>query len=202
MNSKVVSLSPYKMNYQVSGEESIGELLKFFETSYVDGKKSFAISSTHYHSLQQKLILAVMQFFNKKYPNIKIATISFACDSGNFQEFSTHASATKEVGINNFGKLFDLISWDYLIENKLEQALLNRYDLLLWELPELEKMVSMADVLTESLAIMDAAYLISNRLSTQSKYEFAEGISQYFLNHGVNIAHLFVEKHTEEKKAS
>jgi hypothetical protein len=202
MNSKVVSLSPYKMNYQVSGEESIGELLKFFDTNFLSGKKSFAISSTHYHSLQQKLILALLQFFNKKYSNKKIATISFSCDSGNFQEFSAHANATRVAGVNNFGGLFDLISWDYIIQNKLEKSLLNKYDLLLWELPELEKIVSMADVLTESLALMDAAYFISNRLSSQSDNEFAEAVSQYFLNHGVNISHLLVEKQTEEKKAS
>lgn len=202
MNDKVLSLSPFKMNYQVNGEESVGEFLKFFESNFLNGKKNIAVSSTHYHSLQQKLILTVLQFFNKKYPNLKMGVISFSCDSGNFQEFNAHSSATKEVGINNFGKLFDLISWDYVLDNKLEKSIAQKYDLILWELPEMEKMVALDDTLGDSLASIDSVYLISNRLSTQNDTDFREAISQYFLNHGVNIAHLFKEIKAEIKKAS
>ena len=124
MKSNVVSLNSYKMNYQVGGDDSIADILNICEANFKKGLKNMAISSTHYHSLQQKLILSALQFFNLKYPHKKICTISFSCDSGNFQEFSAHATATKQAGVSSFGGQFDLISWQHLIENKIEKKFL------------------------------------------------------------------------------
>lgn len=188
MKSNVISLNSYKMNYQVSGDESVGDLLNVIETNFINGEKNVAISSTHYHSLQQKLILLALYRFNIKFPKLKIGTISFACDSGDFKEFTTHADATMNEGVFNFNGHFDLISWKYLIDNKLEKSITASYDILIWELPELEKLVSMSLELKESLAQMNSLFIISNRLNTDDDTNFAHSVCQYFMNHGVDIS--------------
>ena len=188
MKSNVVSLNSYKMNYQVGGDDSIADILNICEANFKKGLKNMAISSTHYHSLQQKLILSALQFFNLKYPHKKICTISFSCDSGNFQEFSAHATATKQAGVSSFGGQFDLISWQHLIENKIEKKFLNRYDIIFWELPEIEKLASMSEELQETLAKIEFVFIISNRLNSYDDIDFSHSISQYFLNHGIDIS--------------
>lgn len=188
MKSNVISINSYKMNYQVCSDESVSDLLNVIETKFKNGEKNLAVSSTHYNSLQQKLILLALYRFNLNYPKLKIGAISFACDSGNFKEFTAHANATVDEGIFNFSGHFDLISWKYLIDNKLEKSITASYDILIWELPELEKLVSMSLELKESLAQMNSLFIISNRLSTDDEADFAHSVCQYFMNHGVDIS--------------
>lgn len=178
------------MNYQVNGEKSVGDLLNGIEANFLLGEKNIAISSTHYHSLQQKLILLALYHFNTKYPHLKMGAISFSCDNGDFKEFSDYANATTQEGVLNFSDHFDLISWDYLIKNKLEKSIGDSYDILIWELPEIEQLAAKSKELQDSLANIHALFIISNRLNSDSDREFAASISQYFINHGVDISQI------------
>ena len=193
-----------KLKYKVDGEEFAIKLLNYFEKCLKSGEKNIGISSTHYYSHQQKLIILGLSHFNLKYPDLKVGIVSFSWDAGHFREFRKNSTEKIKGAVYNYQEHFDLISWEYLLDTQQEEVVASSYDILIWELPEIQFLSSHSVALKKSLEVLNSLFIISNRLKTHDDEAFSKSISQYFLNHGVNISSILPEnfemKTTQIKK--
>lgn len=193
-----------KLKYKVDGEEFAIKLLNYFEKCLESGEKNIGISSTHYYSHQQKLIILGLSHFNLKYPDLKVGIVSFSWDAGHFREFRKSSTEKIKGAVYNYQEHFDLISWEYLLDTQQEEVVASSYDILIWELPEIQFLSSHSVALKKSLEVLNSLFIISNRLKTHDDEAFSKSISQYFLNHGVNISSILPEnfemKTTQIKK--
>lgn len=201
MDENIINFSETrKMKYKVNGEEFAIKLLNYFEKCFKSGEKNIGISSTHYYSHQQKLIILGLNHFNLKYPDLKVGIVSFSCDEGHFKEFRKNSTEVLKDAIYNYQEHFDLISWEYILETGQVGVIASSYDILIWELPEIQFLSTNAKALKESLEVLNSIFIISNRLKTHDDEAFSKSISQYFLNHGVNISSILPAKFEMTKK--
>lgn len=189
MDNNILNFSDSKkMKYKVNGEEFALKLLDYFEKSYQNGDKNIGVSSTHYYSHQQKLIILGLNHFNLKYPDLRVGIVSFSCDTGHFKEFKQNSTEIEKHAVYNYQGHFDLISWQHLLDTKQINTISTRYDVLIWEVPEIQFLSQNASALKEGLENLNALFIISNRLKSHDDAAFSKSISQYFLDHGVNIS--------------
>ena len=188
MSGSAVSINSRNINYHVSGVDFSNDLFTSVDQNLINGEKNIAICSTHYHALQQKLIISYLNFFNQKNKNLKLAVITFSYDSGPFEEFYSQATISSEQGIYHFSEYFDLISFEYILKNNLEKNITDSYDLIFWEMPEIEKLAQDAYRLQPFLEKIQALYIVSNPWAHATNEEHAYRTGQYFLNHGVKLS--------------
>lgn len=201
MDRNVVGVSDdKKMKYEVNGEEFAIKLLEYFEKCYKSGEKNIGVSSTHYYSHQQKLIILGLSYFNLKYPHLKVGIVSFSCDASYFREFKNSSKEILSNAVYNYQNHFDLISWQYLLDTHTTKAVGDSYDVLIWELPEIQFLSNHSHTMKESLEAISSLFIISNRLKGHDDDDFLQSIAQYFLNHGVNISHLLPLKKAQGVK--
>ena len=88
--SDVINLKQKESNktpfYKVSNHLELFKVGTSFYKDYKEGFKSFAISSTGYHSSQQQTILGLASFFDHTKEDLKILVLSENLLTGTFQE--------------------------------------------------------------------------------------------------------------------
>jgi hypothetical protein len=169
------------------------KLLETFEKCLLSKQKSIGVTSTHYNSHQQKLIIVGLNHFNNNHPDLKIGIVSFSIDSGYFRELKLNSSI-------NQNDRFNLISWQQLLDTNTVQKTAESFDILIWDLPEIQFLSRNSADLKESLESLDSLFIISNRLKTQDDSAFKKSISQYFLNHGLNISTILTDSVEKPRK--
>ncbi len=159
----------------------------FVKKAIEEKKKSLAFSSTHYMSQQQKAILHAAQIALSEKPNIKIAIVSFSLQTGYFQDLIKDSNIIVEEEKFSIHPQLCFINWDAVIKNQSEQEVVDEYDLIFWELPEIEYISANQMILLKSLSTIESLAIVSNRLESQDEEQFLTAIDQYFQVHGVKI---------------
>jgi len=198
--------------YKVSNHQELFKIGRSFYEDYTSGVKSFAISSTGYQTSQQKTILGLASFFDHK-DDYKIVIVSDNLNEGAFKDI---VSISKDLSVNfcedpiavkSFYNHFDFVDLNDLLDlsidhsaNEMESifdSLVDYYDLIFWDVPELYKIQTRAQryfpmiMKFESLSI-----IVSRELSKQSD---VDDLKQFFLGYGINMKGLlFEEKHSFE----
>ena len=136
--------------FQVCKPEELIQIGQSFVSDFINGVRSFAISSTDYKSSQQRLTLALACYFDSLY-DMKILVVSDSLGSGPYSALTkTLRPETRRMGngeraikVNRFTSNLELISLNDLIANHAEidgfkemtQEFLSNYDVVFWDNP-------------------------------------------------------------------
>jgi hypothetical protein len=183
--TNVLSFKKAKPSISINSGEELLSLFNLFEENFQKGEKSVAFSSTNYRSSQEKSVLLAVDYFNKKYPSLKIAVVSFKLDHGLFKEYlgmlGKDLSDTIVVSRN-----FSLIDWNPSL--KMDPLdIVDEYDMIFWDLPDLDFIQKNSEDLSRFFETMDALYIVSIRFEKFDEEHFKKTIYNYYLDHGLDI---------------
>ncbi len=166
---------------------SIDIVQGFVTKAFEERKKSLGFSSTHYMSQQQKAILLATKMALQEKPNLKIAIVSFSLQTGYFQDLLKESRVIVEGEKFSVHQQLYFVSWDALIKNQAEHEVVDEYDFIFWELPEIEYISANQKLLQKSFSYIQSLAIVSNRLESHDDEQFLKAIDQYFQVHGVKI---------------
>jgi hypothetical protein len=198
---KILNLPIPNLKYQVSNEESFKVILDSIEKNFYKGEKSIAFGSTHYKNLQEKSIILVCDFYNKKFPSLKILVVSFDLNSGVFARFSKESKLRKHSHYV-FSPNLHFMDWDMV--SKLDspmQDVVDNFDIVLWDLPELKVITERQAELRSSFISMDALYIISLKKNKFKDLDFQREIMLYYQDHGLDIRTILPWEFGKTKRA-
>ncbi len=203
--------------YKVSNHHEVYRVGASYLADYVDGIKSFAISSLGYQASQQRMILGLASYFENK-KKMKIGIIS---DNLFLGAFKTVVQSSKVIEVSGGGKTpmilvhrfhehFDFLDLNELIEQAkspgvdfydLLKEVMSLFDLVFWDVPELHKIetsrVQYFPIVKcfESLSIIVAKGYTRREEVTQ--------IRNFFSGYGINLKGLLLDEprspRTEDK---
>ena len=182
MNDNVI-----KIQRKIDHTNSIKLVEVFVKKAFESNKKSLAFSSTHYMSQQQKAILHAAQVALSEKPKYKIAIVSFSLQTGYFQDLIKDSNVIVEGEKFSLHPQLYFINWDSVIKNQCEQEIVDEYDFIFWELPEIEYISANQKLLLKSFSTIESLAIVSNRLESHDEEQFLKAIDQYFQVHGVKI---------------
>lgn len=194
--------------YKVSNHSELVKLGTGFLEDFKNGLKSFAIGSTGYLNSQQKTIVGLASFFDH-HDDLKIAIITDNLFSGVFseiiksgqeQEIELPISETK-LPIFTFYSHFDFLDLNKLLEiprnndninyEQRVEEVINHYDLILWDLPELPKLEQEPESYFPILQSFDSLTIIVSRSS--SRQASVGKIKEFFGSYNINIKGLIFD---------
>lgn len=170
---------------------------------FADGVKSCAISSSGYLGAQQKLIIAMAIFLERKgHKKIGIVTNSF--DSSFIKPFVSHSKEvileSSNLKLLNFENQFYFITYDDLIrlknsDSKFDVSELYKnikmdFDALLWDLPSVEYLKQNLQDYYGVLKIIDSISIVA--MYGKSKTRDIQEIRSFFSCHGISLNGLFL----------
>ena len=173
--------------YSVVDDGEFNKIFSLVENNFFNGEKSIAFGSTHYKNSQEKCIALVCDYVNKKRPGLKILVISFEVKKGAFSAFYSNAIKVNEY-LYNFLPNLTFGDWNIILkETSLPKELVDEYDLVFWDLPDLMTITDKHEELKSSFENMDSLYLISLKNSKFDDEHFKREIFQYYQDHGLDI---------------
>ncbi len=175
-----------KLKLEVGSDTEIIELLTKFENNFQQGEKSIAFSSTNYRSSQEKSILLAIDYFNQKYPTLRLCVVSFQIESGLFKELLFNGGEAKSYETYRVNRQLDFVDWAKVLK-KDPLDIVDEYDMVLWDLPDLEFIQREYDRLHTYFEHMDALYIVSLKHKKFDDEHFKRTISDFYRDHGLNI---------------
>ncbi len=206
--------------YKVENHQELFKIGASFLSDYQSGIKSFAISSTGYHTSQQKTIMGLASFFDHQQ-DLKIAIVTEGLENGYFSDVINFDYA-HEVDIGNemtfnvltFHDHFDFLSLEELLLNEKTaeededlieniDIFLDSYDLIFWDVPEIHRIQTSLTIYFPMLERFECLSLIVAQ--SRTKKEEIDHIVNFFRDYGVTLkGFLFdgapVEDNVEDKK--
>lgn len=182
----IVELKRPGVKFEVSSDDSVRKFLELIQTNFVNGEKSIAFGSTHYKNSQEKSIILACDFFNKKYPSLRILVVSFNLKDGAFAPFVE--LSTKKKDFYQFQPNIHFMDWEELLSLEVTpQQIVDEFDMVFWDLPSLETIGKKQEELRSSFASMDSLYLISLKNNKFDDRGFMVSIMHYYQDHGLDI---------------
>ncbi|MFA6236660.1 MAG: hypothetical protein WC635_04960 [Bacteriovorax sp.] len=189
--------------YKIVNHEELFKIGKGLLLEVEKGVKNFAFTSTGYKNSQQRTILGLCCFFDQN-ASYKICIVSDHLSQGVFKDLIDSSSLNSYsigsgediVKYKSFHHHFDFIDYSELSKfygNHLYTktfdaevaSILSRYDIILWDIPEMEKMKQnphfhyRVSHFYESLTV-----IVSQSTSSGKQVEF---IKNFFSNYNINL---------------
>lgn len=200
--------------YRVSNHHELYKIGASFYSDFSNGMKSFAISSTGYPQSQQNSILGLASFFDHK-EDLRIAIISDNLKEGVFSDIvkksvQKNLNLTDEVTCKalSFYDHFEFINLeevlDYVMNEDIEgydeliTALFEQYDVVFWDVPDLEKIKSNSERYFPVIMNFDSLSIIVARALSNSK-DIKE-ITEFFKGYGISLKGLLFENQAVKNK--
>lgn len=196
--SNIAKIHPFQDHYEVVNSELVEDVLDKLKSNFIKGERSIAFSSTNYQSLQHKCIFLSAQYLHGIYPNIKIGIVTFNWDKGIIKPFFDE-SETVNLFTKKFHHHFHLIDWANLFHDENAQDRLKEYDLLLWDMPDIDFIKNNYDLLKDQVVLIDTLYVISLKNKHFTDDDFLESIQKYYFDHGLDISKVLPWKKKVEK---
>jgi len=195
--------------YRVANHLELFKIGKSFFEDYEKGYKSFAISSTGYHSSQQQTILGIASFFDYNCDDVNILIISNNIFDGIYKEL-IESSSFNEVtfkdshytcDVHSFHEHFDFLDFQALVETfkkeespdheKVLDLLFKSYDLIFWDVPELNLIKESPSIYYPVISHFDClSIVVSNNVS---RVKDVEQIGDFFSSYGLSLKGLLVD---------
>lgn len=173
------------LKYDVTHQEELNPFLEKLHANFLHGEKSIAFGSTQYKNSQEKCIVLASHFFNQNFPSLKILIITFDMNSGVFSSFT--ASASQRDSYYFFDRNLAFCDWDTLIKKNIDiKMLVDDFDLIFWDVPDLKMIRTRQQELASSFARMDCLYLVSLK-NVSDEEKFKREIMHSFKDHGLDI---------------
>lgn len=173
------------LKYEVTHQETLKPFLELLQTNFLQGEKSIAFGSTHYKNSQEKCIVLASHFFNQNYPTLKILVVTFDLNSGVFSSFTS--SSSQRDSFYFFDRNLVFCDWESLLRKNVDiQTLVDEYDLVFWDIPDLKFIRNRQQDLASSFARMDCLYLVSLK-NVSDEEKFKREIMHSFKDHGLDI---------------
>lgn len=189
--------------YKISNHEELFRIGRGLLAEVDKGIKSFAFTSTGYKNSQQRTILGLCCFFDQN-ANYKIAIVSDHMEHGVFGELvnlsslNTYSIGNGEdtVKYKSFYHHFDFIEYSEFIkfyENHLYtknfdsemSKILGNYDLVLWDVPEMEKMKQHPHFHYRLAHFYQSMTIIVSQSSSSGKQ--IDFVKNFFSNYNINL---------------
>ena len=183
--NNVLPFKKEKPKIDLKNSDDLITLFNQFEDNFQKGEKSVAFSSTSYRSSQEKSIFMAADYFNKKYPSLKVAIVSFQLNHGLFKEYFNWMNLPV-TEINNISSNLSLLDWSHHL-SKDPLDIVDEYDMVFWDLPELDFIQKHSEELTKFFEQMDSLYIVSIRFEKFDEEHFKKTIYDYYLDHGLDI---------------
>ena len=201
--------------YKVENHQELFKIGDSFLSDFKSGIKSFAISSTGYHTSQQKTIMGLASFFDHQ-EDLKIAIVTEVLEGGYFSQLMNidekhNVEIGKELSFNvhSFHGHFDFLSLEELLLNEkaaeddqdmLESIddFLESYDLIFWDVPEIHRIQNSLQIYFPMLERFECLSLIVAQSLT--KKEEVDHIISFFKDYGVTLKGFLFDGHTVEEK--
>jgi len=193
--------------YKVSNHHELFKIGSSFYKDYLTGVKSFAITSTGYQTSQQNTILGLASFFDHK-EDIKIAIISDNIYKGVFKDIVSISKEVKkdftnddfDFNIFSFYGHFDFLDMNQILDfcnsdsgdyDELLDAIVDDYDVIFWDVPELHHIQKNSDLFFPSIMRYDSlAIIVAQSLSNSRD---VEEIKLFFMGYGINLKGLIFD---------
>lgn len=189
--------------YKISNHEELFRIGKGLLVEVEKGVKNFAFTSTGYKNSQQRTILGLCCFFDQN-ANYKIAIISDHLAHGVFNELVENSSLNHYmlgdggdiVKYKSFHHHFDFIDYsefskfyeNHLYSKNFDQEMtkiLNNYDIILWDIPEMEKMKQQPHFHYRiSHFYQSMTIIVAQNSSSGKQIDF---IKNFFSNYNINL---------------
>lgn len=194
---------------RVSNHEELFRVGKGFMDEYAKGVKSFAFTSTGYKNSQQRTILGLCCYFDY-VDQYRIAIISDQLQHGVFAELYKDSKA-KQYQLSGFGDHvnyhsyhhhFDFIDYAELMRVYDEhqysktfdfevKTIMDYYDIVLWDVPEMEKMkLNLQFNYRISHFYESLTLIVSPNASSGAK---VESVKKFFSNYNLNLNGVLLE---------
>jgi len=194
---------------RVSNNDELFKIGKKFMAEFKSGVKNFAITSTGYKNSQQRTILAVVCYFDYA-DQYRIAVISDQLRNGVFNEL-VKDSTPKNYQLNHFGDHIDYHSFqhhvDFIDYAELQRiydehmysktfdfevkSILDKYDIIFWDVPELEKMKMNLQFNYRLSHFYDSLTMIVSPTASSGKK--VEKVKKFFNNFNINLTGILLE---------
>lgn len=182
--------------YRIASGDQLMKMCRPFLEDFKAGTKSFAISSTNYKTSQQRTVLGLASYFDHLF-EARILIISDSLKKGIFRDLvnvseinSLHTSAGPcGAIIQRFYHHFDFLDLRAAVELEtrgLLEAVLEEYDLILWDPPTLSMHLESAEVFPKISRHFGSLSLVVSNSAT--KNEDYENLKKHFDGYGISIA--------------
>lgn len=161
-----------------------------------EGDRHLAVSNVGHVGLQQKYVLLFLSFIkqHKDFSGKKIGVVSFHIEQGLYKEyFSNYSSMNNDFKVINTIS-GDFINWQYMIYKNVPNEMLEGYDLLLWDLPDLNFINVNSQALKRFFVMFDCMFILSTRQKGIDNIEHVDRINRYYSNHGLKLPKLISEE--------
>lgn len=178
---------PLKAKNELSFDENqeISRILSTIEDNFLNGSKSIAFGSTQYKNSQGNLLVLSADFFHKKYPNLKILIITFDLKFGAIADL-IKLSKNKSNYMYAYSRNISILDWRSFFKGvNYPQSLVDEYDMVFWDLPELGMISEKANDLRSSFEAMDALYLVGLKNNKFDDEQFKRDIFKFYNDHGL-----------------
>lgn len=199
--SKQDQLSNYF--YRVSNHHELFKIGKNFLREAQKGVKNFAFTSTGYKNSQQRTILGLCCFFDQN-ADYKIAVVSDHLTQGIFADLVAESASKVYIGetiantvrYKSFYHHFDFVDYGEFAKCFFDQSyvknfesevkkVLDKYDIILWDIPEMEKMKDNPHFHYRISTFYQSINIIISQNTTSSKQ--VEGVKTFFSNYNINL---------------
>jgi hypothetical protein len=184
--NNVIEFKKNKPRLDLKENSDILGLFNKFEENFQNGEKSIAFNSTNYRSSQEKCLLLAADYFNKKYPSLKLAIVSFQFRSGILREYLNQAKVESVIEQVKLSKNLTLINWESCLQRD-PLDIIDEFDLVLWDLPEVEFLQKQSELLTRFFEHMDSLYIVSMKFEMFDEEHFKRTVHSFYLDHGLDI---------------
>lgn len=207
--SKVTEKPAAAFFYKVSNHIELFKIGKSFLKDYHEGYKSFAISSTGYHTSQQQTILGLASFFDHNKEDLNILIMSDNIFDGTYKEVISASELNKvnfkdsklTCEVHSFYQHFDFLDLHSLAASREQNEfgdydvildlLFKNYDIILWDVPELHLLEEAPDVYFPVITRFDClSIVVSNNVS---KSKDVEKICAFFSSYGLSLKGLLID---------
>jgi hypothetical protein len=204
--------------YKVSNHLELFKIGKSFYEDYKNGYKSFAISSTGYHTSQQQTILGLASFFDHSREKLNVLIISDNIFDGTYKEVISSSTLNElkfghgnlSCEVHSFYDHFDFLDLHALAEKRqgdeygdydtILEMLFEGYDIILWDVPELNLLKECPDVYFPVITRFDClSIVVSNNVS---RTKDVEQICDFFSSYGLSLKGLLIDSIALKEKAN
>lgn len=188
-NMDTDNVIPLKTKNEINLDEDqeISKILSTIEDNFLNGSKSIAFGSTQYKNTQGNLLVLSADYFHKKYPNLKLLIVTFDLKFGATAEL-IKLSKNKSNYTYVYSRNISILDWRSILKGvNYPQSLVDEYDMVFWDLPELGMITEKANELRSSFEIMDALYLVGLKNNKFDDEQFKRDIFKFYHDHGLDI---------------
>lgn len=165
------------------------------------GDRNIALSNVGHINSQQKYLLAILTYLGQvsNFKKKKVGLVSFDLKIGLYKDYfdKNYSPSMEGMSVPSvMGTHF--IDWNFLIQKKIPAEMLDDFDLLLWDLPDLNFININSHGLERFFKEFDSMLIVSMRPNGIGNDEFIKRIHTFYQNHGLLLPKLIVSSSTEE----